>query len=83
MAIMDNAKDVRMNGNDLLGLFLFRMWMAVAAMAVAEPILSVMDWVGSKVVIPWYASIVADIAYRMIAKVMVWRMRSTDGWEEP
>ena len=61
-AMMDNVKDARMNGNDLRGLFLLMMWMAVAIMAVAEAILSVRDMVGFRVVIPWYASIVADIA---------------------
>ena len=45
-----------------MGLFLLMMWMAVAIMAVAEAILSVRDMVGFRVVIPWYASIVADIA---------------------
>jgi len=82
-AATDSARDVRMNGNDLRGLFRLMMWMAVAVMVVAEAILSVMDMVGSRVAIPWYASIVADIAYRMTARVMVWRMRYTDGWEEP
>jgi len=40
-AATDSARDVRMNGRDLRGLFLFRMWMAVAVMVVAEAILSV------------------------------------------
>ena len=40
-AMMDNAKDARMNGNDLRGLFLLRMWMAVAVMVAAEAILNV------------------------------------------
>jgi len=59
-AAIDKASDVMMNGSDLWGLFLLGVWMAVAVMAAAEAILSVMDWVGSRVVIPWYASIAAD-----------------------
>ena len=43
----------------------------MAVMVVAEAILSVMDMVGFRVVIPWYASIVADTAYRMTAKGVV------------
>ena len=41
MAMMDNAKDASMKGSNLKGLFLLRMWMAVAVMVVAEAILSV------------------------------------------
>jgi len=40
-AVIDRASDVRMNGRALRGLFLFRMWIAVAVIAVAEAILNV------------------------------------------
>lgn len=40
-AAADNTRDTRMNGNDLSGLFLLRMWIAVAVMAVADAILNV------------------------------------------
>ena len=40
-AAMDRPRDVMMKGNDLRGLFLLMMWMAVAVMVVAEAILDV------------------------------------------
>ena len=40
-AAMDKASDASMNGDDLRGLFMLMMWMAVAVMVVAEAILSV------------------------------------------